>query len=180
MTTPSHSPARWLLLGILAWPGCAGPWVDIRERGDFDRRAYPIALVAPLKAEGEIDPDLAEKLRGWIEIELLERDFRLKSWAEVDEIIRGAGGDETQAGIFQACGQLGTSGFWGGRGRLEVGEEGVKDLTLVIRFHDRITREWVVELRGNHHAQKGASVAEEREAWIALIEEMVDQLPEED
>lgn len=180
MRMPTQRIPVALLFVTLVCAGCAGPYVDHRERGTFRREAYPIVVVLPFETEGELSPELGRSLRDWVELQLLKRGFRLRPWLEVDQWVSDFGKGERKEAIFQACRALRIQGIWDARCRLEVDEEGRKELTLVLRLHNVETRDWQVELRGHHNADPGVDAAEERRVWVTLIRELIEEIPADD
>lgn len=180
MSLPHLATRRFLFLVLMGLFGCSGPFVEARERGVFHRQDYGVVGLIPFEAQGEVSPAQAERIRGWVELELLTRKFRIVSWTEVHEKVRESPGEPTREAIFQACRESGASGLWNARARAVVDREGVRELTLVLRLHDLETGDWILELRGHDHVDPPAEASAVRETWIGLIREIVSLIPEKD
>jgi len=166
-------PERFLMILLLI--GCGGPSVVERTQGTFHPIRHRTVVVIPFQLVGDLVAEDGEILRGWVERDLLEKEYDIRPWTDVDLRVKDhprQGGESEEAILYRACRDLGIRGIWNARVRMRRGEDGTYGLSMVLRLTDPASGLWVLEVRGEDTLRD-----RERLAWRDLLDGILAEVP---
>lgn len=166
-------PERILLMVVLMM-GCGGPSVKERTQKPFHPVRHRKVVVIPFQVLGDLTAQDGEILQGWVERDLLEKEYDVRPWTDVDLRVKDhprQGGETQESILYEACRDLGIRGIWNARVRLTP-EDGEYHLSMVLRLTDPSSGLWLLEVTGEDRLE-----GRDRLAWRDLLDRVLAEVP---
>lgn len=163
-----------LILALLI-VGCGGPSVREQTQGTFHPIRHRKVVVIPFQVTGDLTAEDGEILRGWVERDLLEKEYDIRPWTDVDLRVKDhprQGGESEASILYQACRDLGIRGIWNARVRMAPDGDGTHRLSMVLRLTDPASGLWVLEVKGEDTLEDRG-----RLAWRDLVDGILAEIP---